>query len=75
MRMTADLQVPSLSMSGAVMLFPFAVNSTFGDNFKTEAVNTIKFIFSFSGSLRPCTYLPAFCRNQCCRYSEECSNN
>jgi hypothetical protein len=52
--MTADLQVPSLSMSGAIMLFPYAVYSTFSGNFnfKTEAVNNIKFIFSFSGSFR-----------------------
>jgi len=45
--MTADLHVPSFSMSGAIMRFPYAIYSTFSDNFnfKTEAVNNIKFIF------------------------------
>jgi hypothetical protein len=52
--MTADLQVPSLTMSGDIMLFPYTVFSTFSDNFnfKREAVNNINFIFSFSGSFR-----------------------
>jgi hypothetical protein len=46
-RMTADLQVPSFSMSGAIMQYPYAICSMFSENFnfKTEAVNSIKFVY------------------------------